>query len=157
MIRASGFTHISLPSKQRHVISHVSVREFTGFCEQIWCVDTCLLWNRDFSNRTSSDQYNSCQTRSKLVTTCRTRVFTWKHMKTRTGGAVPIMNQYDTCQLVQKRFLVCWVHKLNVIVCINTVITMYIWKSFCGNKIRLHCCYNLAIHLKTIVWMVPRQ
>ena len=22
-------------------------------------------------------------------------------MKTRTGGAVPIMNQYDTCQLVQ--------------------------------------------------------
>ena len=30
-------------------------------------------------------------------------------MKTRTGGAVPIMNQYDTCQLVQKWFLVCWV------------------------------------------------
>ena len=29
-------------------------------------------------------------------------------MKTRTGGAVPIMNQYDTCQLVQKWFLVCW-------------------------------------------------
>ena len=30
-------------------------------------------------------------------------------MKTRTGGAVPIINQYDTCQLVQKWFLVCWV------------------------------------------------
>ena len=30
-------------------------------------------------------------------------------MKTRTGGAVSIMNQYDTCQLVQKWFLVCWV------------------------------------------------
>ena len=29
-------------------------------------------------------------------------------MKTRTGGAVPIMNQYDTYQLVQKWFLVCW-------------------------------------------------
>ena len=29
-------------------------------------------------------------------------------MKTRTGGAVPIMNQYDMCQLVQKWFLVCW-------------------------------------------------
>ena len=27
----------------------------------------------------------------------------------RTGGVVPIMNQYDTCQLVQKWFLVCWV------------------------------------------------
>ena len=35
-------------------------------------------------------------------------------MKTRTGGAVPIMNQYDTCQLVQKWFLVCWEHWLNV-------------------------------------------
>ena len=34
----------------------------------------------------------------------------WIHMKTRTrtGGAVPIMNQYDMCQLVQKWFLVCW-------------------------------------------------
>ena len=29
-------------------------------------------------------------------------------MKTHTGGAVPIMNQYDTCQLVQKWLLVCW-------------------------------------------------
>ena len=48
-------------------------------------------------------QYDTCQTRSKLVTTGRI------HMKTRTGGAVPIMNQYDMCQLVQKWFLVCWV------------------------------------------------
>ena len=52
-------------------------------------------------------QYDSCQTRSKLVTTGRTHVFTRIHMKSRTGGAVPIMNQYDTCQLVQKWFLVC--------------------------------------------------
>ena len=29
-------------------------------------------------------------------------------MKTRTGGVVPITNWYDTCQLVQKWFLVCW-------------------------------------------------
>ena len=29
-------------------------------------------------------------------------------MKTHTGGAVPIMNQYDMYQLVQKWFLVCW-------------------------------------------------
>ena len=29
-------------------------------------------------------------------------------MKTHTGGVVPIMNQYDMCQLVQKWFLVCW-------------------------------------------------
>ena len=28
--------------------SRVSVREFTGFCEQIWCVDTCLPWNHEF-------------------------------------------------------------------------------------------------------------
>ena len=31
-------------------------------------------------------------------------------MKTRTGEVVPIMNQYDMCQLVQKWFLVCWVY-----------------------------------------------
>ena len=30
------------------------------------------------------------------------------HVNTHTGGAVPIMNQYDTCQMVQKWFLVCW-------------------------------------------------
>ena len=36
-------------------------------------------------------QYNSRQTRSKFVTTGRTREYTQKH----TGGAVPIMNQYD--------------------------------------------------------------
>jgi len=53
-------------------------------------------------------KYDSCQSRSKLVTTGRTRVFTWIHMKTRTGGVVSIMNQYDTCQLVQKWFHVCW-------------------------------------------------
>ena len=28
--------------------SHVSVHEFTGFCEQIWCVDTCLPWSHEF-------------------------------------------------------------------------------------------------------------
>ena len=27
--------------------SRVSVGEFTGFCEQIWCVDTCLPWNHE--------------------------------------------------------------------------------------------------------------
>ena len=30
------------------------------------------------------------------------------HMKTCIGGAVPIMTQYDMCQMVQKWFLVCW-------------------------------------------------
>ena len=29
-------------------------------------------------------------------------------MKTRTGRAVPFINQCDTCDLVQKWFLVCW-------------------------------------------------
>ena len=46
--------------------------------------------------------------------------------KTRTGGAVPIMNQYDMCQLVQKWFLVCWgrvVILLNQVTPIN--ITLY--------------------------------
>ena len=33
-------------------------------------------------------QYDSCQTRSKLMTTGRTRVFTRIHMNTHTGGAV---------------------------------------------------------------------
>ena len=53
------------------------------------------------SNRTSSDSV-------RLVTRGRTRVFMWIHIKTHTGEAVPIKNQYDMCQLVQKWFLVCW-------------------------------------------------
>ena len=28
--------------------SRVFVCEVTGFCEQIWCVDTCLPWNHNF-------------------------------------------------------------------------------------------------------------
>ena len=62
---------------------------FTRFCEQIWCDDTCQ-WNR-----TSTDIVHIVQNLWQFVTTC-------------TGGAVPIMNQYDMCQLVQKWFLVCW-------------------------------------------------
>ena len=92
--------------------SRVSMCEFTGFCEQIWCINMCLPWNRVFHVMIYTretvpvlTQYDSCQTRSKLVTTGRT----WIHMKTYTGGAVPIMNQYVTCQMVQKWFLVCWV------------------------------------------------
>ena len=97
--------------------SRVSISEFTGFCEQIWCVHTCLPWNHQFFTwwHVPVKPYQfwpstySCQTHSKLVTTGRTCAFTWIHMKTHTGGAVPIMNQYDMCQLVQKWFLVCWV------------------------------------------------
>ena len=103
-----------------HEFNKFSSREFTRFCEQIRCVHMCFPWNHEFFHvmtRTSETvpvltQYDSCQTRSKLVTTGRTRVFMWIHMKTRTSRAVPIVNQYGTCQLVQKWFLVCWVSKL---------------------------------------------
>jgi len=84
--------------------SCVSVREFTGFCEKIRCVDTCLPWNHQFFTSchfpVKPYQFWPSTTCSKPVTTGRTCVFTWIHMKTCTGGAVPIMNQYDTCQMV---------------------------------------------------------
>ena len=54
-------------------------------------------------------QYDLCETCSKLVTTGRTHGSVFgENMKTHIGGVVPIMNQYATCQLVQKWFLVYW-------------------------------------------------
>ena len=96
--------------------SRVSVCEFTGFCEtNLVCRHLFTVKSRVFHvmTRTSETvpvltQYDSCQTRSKLMTTDRSRVFMWIHIKTCTGGALPIMNKYDTCQLDQKWFLVCW-------------------------------------------------
>ena len=68
-------------------------------------------------------QYDLCQTRSKLMTTGRTPVFTRIHMKTHTDGAVLIMNQYDMCQQVQKWFLVCWVILVGICLFINNFIS----------------------------------
>ena len=31
-----------------HEFNWFNSREFTGFCEQIWCVDMCLPWNHVF-------------------------------------------------------------------------------------------------------------
>ena len=70
--------------------SRVSVREFTRFCEQIWCVDTCLPWNHEFFpwwqwNCTSSDPWydrlmsNSFKTRDNRQNTY-SREYTWKHV-----------------------------------------------------------------------------
>ena len=94
-----------------------SVSEFTSSTGSIHVNSPNSVKTFDVSTRVyheimsfSRDDTCQCQTRSKLVTTGRTRVFTWIHLKTRTGGAVPIMNQYDLCQLVQKWFLVCWVY-----------------------------------------------
>ena len=58
--------------------SPVSVREFTRFCEQIWCVDTCIPWNHDFFHVMTCTsetvpvltQYDSCQTRYNSQNTC---------------------------------------------------------------------------------------
>ena len=116
------FVYIKNTQQTRTYDFTCSVSEFTSSTgsihvnspdsvKKIWCVNTCFPWNHKFFHvmtRASESvpvltQYESCQTRSKLVTTGRTRVFTYA------GGAVPIMNQYDTCQLVQKWFLVCWV------------------------------------------------
>ena len=60
-------------------------------------------------------------------------------MKTRTGGAVPIMNQYDTCQLVQKWFLVCcdcilygFILKCLIHVCVMDPKLYIVMKGFWG-------------------------
>ena len=52
--------------------------------------------------------YEHTRMQARVRTHMFVRIFTRIHMKTRTDGAVPIMNQYDTCQLIQKWFLVCW-------------------------------------------------
>ena len=108
-----------------HEHNWFSSREFTRFCEQIWCVVMFTVKSWVFHVMTHASetvpvltQYDSCQTRSKLVTTGRTRIFTWIHMKTHTGGVVPIMNQCDRCQLVQKWFFLCWVI-INAILVVN--------------------------------------
>ena len=31
-----------------HQFNWLNSREFTGFCEQIWCVNKCLQWNHEF-------------------------------------------------------------------------------------------------------------
>jgi hypothetical protein len=95
--------------------SRVSVREFTGLCKQIWCVATCLPWNHKFFTwwhvPVKLYQFWPSMTCVKLVQNSwqqaehvYSRKYTWKQV-----GAVPMMNQYDMCQLVQKWFLDCWV------------------------------------------------
>ena len=97
-----------------HEFSWLNSCEFTGFCEQIWCVDTCLPWNHEFFTwkHMPVKPYEFWPTRVKLVQNSwqqAEHMYSHEYMKTCTGGAVPIMNQYDTCQLVQKWFLLCWV------------------------------------------------
>ena len=62
------------------------------------------------------------------------------HMKTRTGGAVPIMNQHDTCQLVQKWFLVCWVVRILMLIVSwcreQDILGSLLWKQ--TNRIKQH-------------------
>ena len=56
------------------------------------------------TSETVLTQYDSSQTCDNEQNTC---IHVNTHEKG-TGIAVPIMIQYDTCQLVQKWFLVCW-------------------------------------------------
>ena len=51
--------------------SRVSVREFTGFDEQIWCVDTCLTWNHE--------------------------CFTWWHVPVKLYPVWLVSNSFKTC------------------------------------------------------------
>ena len=71
--------------------SHVSVREFTGFSEQIWCVNTCLPWNHNFFTwwhiPVKPYQFWPSTTRIKLVQNSwqqaehvYSREYTWKHV-----------------------------------------------------------------------------
>ena len=71
--------------------SRVSVREFTGFCEQIWCVDPCLSWNHKFFTwwqvPVKPYQFWPSTTRVKLVQNSwqqiehvYSREYTWKNI-----------------------------------------------------------------------------
>ena len=108
------YIYIYVSSKQRPVISRVlyvnsriQLAQFMWIHRIMWT--HLLCWHMK-SRVPVLTQYDSYQTHSKLMTTGRTHVFTWIHMKTRTGGAVPIRNQHDMFQVVQKWFLVCWVY-----------------------------------------------
>ena len=54
-----------------HKFNWLNSREFTGLCEHIWCVDTCLPWNHEFSTwwhvPVKSYQFWPRMTRDKLV------------------------------------------------------------------------------------------
>ena len=71
--------------------SRVSVHEFTGFCEQICCVDTCLPWNHEFFTwwhvPVKLYQFWPTMTRVKLVQNSwqradhmYSREYTWKQV-----------------------------------------------------------------------------
>ena len=80
----TGSIHVNSPDSVNtfDVLTYV-YREITSFSRD----DTCQ-WNRSTV---------PVQTQNTCI-----------HMKTCIGEALPIMNQYDKCQLVQKWFLVCW-------------------------------------------------
>ena len=125
--------------------SRVSVHEFHQIMwTNLVCRHVFTVKSRVFKGVPVLTQYDLCQTRSKLVTTGRTRVFMWIHLKIRTGGAVPIMNQYDMCQLVQKWLLVCWVHVL-ILTCSNEMSRMS------ANLILRKHCINMQRWISTIL------
>ena len=71
--------------------SWVQLAQFTGFCEQIWCVDTCLPWNHELFKwwhmPVKSYQFWPSTTRVKLVQNSLqqaqhvySRDYRWKHV-----------------------------------------------------------------------------
>ena len=75
-----------------HEFNWLNLREFTGFCEQIWCVDTCLPWNHEFFTwcdvLVKPYQLWPSTTHVKLVQNSwqqaehvYSREYTWKHIQ----------------------------------------------------------------------------
>ena len=74
-----------------HEFNWLNSREFTGFFEQIWCVDICLLWNHEFFTwwhiPVKPYQFWPSTTRVKLVQNSwqqaehvYSREYTWKQV-----------------------------------------------------------------------------
>ena len=96
--------------------SRVSVREFTGICEQIWCVDMCLLWNHEFftwwhvpvkpyrfwPTITCVKLVQNSWLRAEHVYSCK---YTWKHVLVERYQLRTSMNVPTGSEMV----LVCWV------------------------------------------------
>ena len=115
--------HICSVSEFTSSISSIHVNSPARFCEKIWCADMCLPWNHEFFTwwhvRVKPYQFWPSTTRVKLIQNSwqqadhvYTHEYTWIHMNTNENtywwSAVPILNQYDMCQRVQKWFLICW-------------------------------------------------
>ena len=111
--------------------SRVSVREFAGFCEQIWCVDTCLLWNHElftwwhipvkpYQFWPSTTRVNSFKTRDNTQNTCihvntHVNTYWWSSTNYEPVCHVPTGSEMVPCLLGWVKVEVWWEWNDNII------------------------------------------